>query len=118
MSVTNFVRNPAHDTELYKTVLNNVSASIQRGLRNNRYLLKQKGLSAIKQRKEFGAMGLKLNVHHYSQLLKGSRKTCNMTYIGFYAHYWGIEIGEFISRDMEKEGQMSNEIKNRENEIE
>lgn len=70
--------------------------------KNNSYLLKKNNLIFFRQIKELKAKGLTVDYGNISKLRDGKRFSSSLTYLNFFCDYWGLELKDMISIDLEE----------------
>jgi hypothetical protein len=84
---------------------------IRRVLMNNKYLCKVNGISLKAQRDRFKTMGINITEGYFHALVRGSVKSCQMSYLQLYAVYWSIDLSVLMGEDFSLTGRYNKGMK-------
>lgn len=76
--------------------------------KNNKYKLKQKGISLYRQIQDLRLHGLLIDYCNTKKFDKGYTQTLSLSHLSYFCNYWGCDLCEMVSCDLEARDEILN----------
>ncbi|KKM20010.1 hypothetical protein LCGC14_1649900 [marine sediment metagenome] len=88
-----------YDTPAFIKSKETAHVLIRQLLINNKYLLHKAGIKQYEQFAQLHKLGIIISINTYKGLMCGRRVNCKLTWLAFFANYWGLSLPEMMSVD-------------------
>ncbi len=90
-----------YNTPVFKRAMQDNCTVFKLLLKNNSYLLKQRGITLYRQLKDIQSAGFVIGYSNIHKLRSGKSISASLTYLHVFTAYWGLDLVDMLACDFE-----------------